>query len=155
MSKADDVREVRRSRAKGNRYPANYLATKDRQRDAIDASGRKDIKVGEAASALFKSAGNIADAARLLGCTRQTLWSRIQENKTLKAVCEEAVEITLDLAESKLVDQIKKGNLGAICFYLKTRGRKRGYVEKQEIETSGSTKQIHVYTPALDPLPED
>lgn len=151
---ANDLREVRRSRAKGNRYPANYLATRGRVREATDPSGRKDIKIGEAATALLKAAGNIADAARLLGCTRQTLWSRVQENKTLKAVCAEAVEETLDLAESKLVDQIKKGNLGAICFYLKTRGRKRGYVEKQEVETSGSTKVLHVYTPELDPLPE-
>jgi hypothetical protein len=35
---------------------------------------------------------------------------------------------TLDIVEKLLLDEINKGNMGAIQFYLKTKGRNRGYV---------------------------
>lgn len=35
---------------------------------------------------------------------------------------------TLDIVEAKLLDEINKGNMNAIQFYLKTKGRNRGYV---------------------------
>lgn len=35
---------------------------------------------------------------------------------------------TLDIVERKLLEEINKGNMNAIQFYLKTKGRNRGYV---------------------------
>jgi hypothetical protein len=35
---------------------------------------------------------------------------------------------TLDIVEKLLLEEINKGNMGAIQFYLKTKGRNRGYV---------------------------
>ena len=35
---------------------------------------------------------------------------------------------TLDIVETRLLDEINKGNMNAIQFYLKTKGRNRGYV---------------------------
>ena len=40
----------------------------------------------------------------------------------------------LDLAESKLLENIENNENTAIIFYLKTKGKKRGYIEKQEVE---------------------
>ena len=37
-------------------------------------------------------------------------------------------EKTLDYVEKKLLHEINKGNMNAIQFYLKTKGRNRGYV---------------------------
>ena len=41
--------------------------------------------------------------------------------------------VALDFAESQLHQQIKTGNSTATIFFLKTKGKKRGYVERQEI----------------------
>jgi hypothetical protein len=35
---------------------------------------------------------------------------------------------TFDIVEKLLLDEINKGNMSAIQFYLKTKGRNRGYV---------------------------
>jgi hypothetical protein len=40
----------------------------------------------------------------------------------------------LDLAESKLIENINKNDDTAIIFYLKTKGKNRGYIERQEID---------------------
>lgn len=42
----------------------------------------------------------------------------------------------LDLAENKLLQKINDGDLGAICFYLKCQGKHRGYIERQQIDTT-------------------
>ncbi len=44
----------------------------------------------------------------------------------------------MDFAESQLYKQIKEGSTAATIFYLKTKGKKRGYIERQEIEHNGS-----------------
>ena len=47
----------------------------------------------------------------------------------------EAVEdLILDFAETNLHQQIEEGNTTATIFLLKTRGRKRGYIERQNIK---------------------
>jgi hypothetical protein len=43
----------------------------------------------------------------------------------------------IDNAESKLYAKVVEGDTTALIFFLKTQGRSRGYVEKQETETSG------------------
>lgn len=41
---------------------------------------------------------------------------------------EEIQEKTIDYVENKLLQQINEGNLQAITFFLKTKGKNRGYV---------------------------
>ena len=42
--------------------------------------------------------------------------------------------MSLDFAESQLHKQINDGSTTATIFLLKTKGKDRGYVEKQQIE---------------------
>lgn len=45
----------------------------------------------------------------------------------------DARESMIDTAESMLYKQIGEGNTTAIIFFLKTQGRQRGYIERQEL----------------------
>lgn len=82
--------------------------------------------------AIEKSNGILAQAAKLLNCSRQTVYNYIEKYATVKAAYEEANETTIDFVESKLLEQIKAGNSRLIEFYLKTKAKHRGYTERQE-----------------------
>jgi len=108
----------------------------------------ESYEVGEIAEALLKCAGILSNAAEELGCKRATLVKYLERHPDLAKVRDHAREVTLDLAESKLVDKIKKGNLGAIIFFLKTQGKQRGYVERQQLQAIPS--RVNVYLPEPD-----
>ncbi len=48
-------------------------------------------------------------------------------NKEFKQMVDEVNELSIDYVENKLLAQIQKGDMSAIQFYLKTKGKKRGY----------------------------
>ena len=50
----------------------------------------------------------------------------------------------IDFAETSLKKQIKEGNTTATTFFLRTRGRKRGYNEKQEIDLTSGDERIKI-----------
>jgi len=82
--------------------------------------------------AVMEAGGILTAAARTLGCAACTIYEYIKRYPALKGVLSEAREGSLDLAESKLMEAINAGNLTAIIFFLKTQGKKRGYVERSE-----------------------
>lgn len=87
--------------------------------------------------ALKANGGFITGASKALGVTYQAIHDRINRSDKLKAFYEEIQESYLDMAESKLLSQVKEGSLGAICFFLKCKGKQRGYIETQKHEHSG------------------
>ena len=90
-------------------------------------------------SALERSRGMITVAARLLKCSRQTVYNALRHFPEVKLALEDARELLLDTAELKLMESVNKGESWAICFFLKTQGRKRGYIEKQGVGLEAST----------------
>ena len=66
-----------------------------------------------------------------------TFYNYYNEDKEFKALVDDISNMSLDFAESKLLEQIKDGSTAATIFYLKTKGKKRGYVERQEITGAG------------------
>jgi len=84
------------------------------------------------AEAVEKAGGILTSAARKLGCAPGTIYDYLKRFPALGDVVTDAREGTLDLAESKLIEQIKKDNLTAIIFFLKTQGRSRGYSDRPE-----------------------
>lgn len=97
----------------------------------------QSYSITQVVDALHKGGGLLAGAAQILGCTRRTIEKYADRYPTVKDAMTEAQESITDLAESKLYAAIKSGEAWAICFYLKTRGKSRGYVERTEVEHSG------------------
>src|SRR2546422_853035 len=83
--------------------------------------------------ALTKSKGMIAMAARLLGCTRQTIYDAISRHPEINDAVGGERELMLDVAEIKLAVAIQNGQPWAIRYYLSTQGKARGYIERQEV----------------------
>lgn len=103
------------------------------------AAGIKlDITDEQIAKLLATKRGNVAAVARALRCSRTVVHERIVASAELAAIRDAAREATTDDIEQALEDKALGGDVTAQIFYLKTRGRKRGYVEKIEAELSGT-----------------
>ena len=90
------------------------------------------------------SEGNLSEAARRLECSRTTVHNYVNKYVTVRRADDEANESFLDEAESQLRRAVKKGQLPAIMFALKTKGKSRGYVERQEVQHEGGDKPIPI-----------
>lgn len=84
--------------------------------------------------AMIKSLGIVSDACKIANVPRRTFYMWINADPDFKRACDECNEIVLDFAESQLYKQIKDGSTTATIFFLKTRGKERGYVERQQID---------------------
>lgn len=80
-----------------------------------------------------KSLGVVSVASKQAGISRNTHYRWMKEDPEYKSAIEELENVTLDFAESKLHEQIIEGNVTAIIFFLKTKGKVRGYIERQEV----------------------
>ena len=83
--------------------------------------------------ALEQSLGVVTTACKKVGIGRTTFYQWLKDDEEFAKQVDDISNITLDFAESQLHKQIKNGNTSATIFYLKTKGKKRGYVERQEI----------------------
>jgi hypothetical protein len=105
----------------------------------------KDINKKAMLDALEKSLGVVTSACKSVDIARETHYRWLREDADYKAAVDELSDVALDFAESQLHKQIKDGNSTATIFFLKTKGKKRGYVERQELDVStGKMFQIEV-----------
>ena len=104
-----------------------------------------DITKKAMLDALEKSLGVVTAACKSVDIARETHYRWMREDADYKAAVEEIGDVAIDFAESQLHKQIKEGNSTATIFFLKTKGKKRGYVERQEVDVNtGKLFQIEV-----------
>jgi len=107
----------------------------------------KDITKEAFIIAYRENFGNITIACQACGISR-TMYQGWMKNDAefKKALAEiEPEEIMLDWGEHKLMERITKGDTLATMFLLKTKGKRRGYIEKTEVAHEGDVvKQITV-----------
>lgn len=87
----------------------------------------------EIVQTLKDTKGLQAHAAQKLGCHISTIWRYAQRFPKVQAEIQQQRETWLDTAEYKLYEKIQAGDLGAICFFLKTQGKARKYSERLEM----------------------
>jgi len=85
--------------------------------------------------------GNVSLSCRSVGINRSTYYRWVKD-EAFKEQLEDTKpkEAYIDFVESKLVERINAGDTTAIIFALKTIGKKRGYVERQEIAHSSNVE---------------
>ena len=88
--------------------------------------------------ALEKSLGVVTTACKQVGIGRTTFYDYLNKDEKFANQVADIQNIALDFAESQLHKQIQDGNTSATIFYLKTKGKKRGYVERSEIVHDGA-----------------
>lgn len=79
-----------------------------------------------------ESHGIVSYACQKVAITRACYYKWRDSDLKFKERAEEVEEETIDVVESKLLSAINNDDLTAIIFYLKTKGKKRGYVERVE-----------------------
>ena len=92
--------------------------------------------------ALHDSGGLVEIAARQLECNPKTIYRRIEKSDKVRNAIASEREYSIDLAERNLRRGLAAGEQWATVHALRYLGSKRGYVEKQQIEHSGSTEII-------------
>lgn len=83
--------------------------------------------------ALRAKMGNVTAACEVIGIQRAVYYRWYRSDKTFREQVQAVQEELLDLAEEKLLELIREKNVAAIIFYLKTKAKDRGYVERSEV----------------------
>ena len=121
------------------------MAKNNTQSDTIKKEQEElSMKKKAMLQALEKSLRVVTTAARSLGIHRSTHYAWYNEDKDYREAVDDLEEVALDFAESQLHQQIKDGNTSATIFYLKTKGKKRGYIERFEHESLNPAEPIEV-----------
>tara|TARA_R100001510_G_C7628972_1_gene188264 strand:+ start:48 stop:401 length:354 start_codon:yes stop_codon:yes gene_type:complete len=94
--------------------------------------------------ALEISLGIVTEACERTGLSRTQHYKWYKEDVAYRKEVDSIENKFIDFAESHLKKQIENGSTQATTFFLRTRGRKRGYNEKQEIDLTSGNEPIKI-----------
>lgn len=92
--------------------------------------------------AMEKCHGIVSDACRSVKISRVTYYEYYNKDKDFKKSIDEIENTVLDYVEGKLFKLIDKGDVASTIFYIKTKGKNRGYTEKSEIDHNVNVQQM-------------
>jgi hypothetical protein len=107
--------------------------------------GRPSVPVLDAelvAATLAELQGNISATAKRFNVARGSLHALIEKRPSLQQVVRDSREGMKDNAESSLYRAVLAGEAWAVCFFLKTQAKDRGYIERQEIEHQATNRLV-------------
>tara|TARA_Y100001938_G_scaffold126577_1_gene178656 strand:- start:2276 stop:2647 length:372 start_codon:yes stop_codon:yes gene_type:complete len=93
--------------------------------------------------ALESNLGNITQACKSANIGRQTYYDWIDDDVEFDEQCRNVEESLLDLAEHRLLQKIDSSDTTSIIFFLKTKGKKRGYNESTQLEITKPISEIN------------
>ena len=104
----------------------------------------RHIKKESILAALEKSLGVVTVACKQADVPRSTYYKWLNEDEDFAKAVKDIENIALDFGESQLHKQIGDGNTSATIFFLKTKGKKRGYIERNELDLSSGDEPIKI-----------
>jgi hypothetical protein len=104
-------------------------------------------------AALESSLGVVSLACQATGTSRTQHYKWLNIDEDYKKQVESIADIALDFAESRLHERIKSGDTASIIFYLKAKGKNRGYVERVEKDITTNGNDINGTQLIFSPTP--
>lgn len=92
-------------------------------------------------AALKRTMGKVYLAADQINCHPKTIYRRAKQSRAVRDGIVLARERAIDTAECALQKAVLGGEAWAVCFTLKTLGKARGYIERQEL-TGANGKEL-------------
>ena len=109
-----------------------------------------DINKKSMVAALEESIGIVSTACKEVGISRETHYKWYRNDSDYAKDVDSVADLALDFAESSLHQQIKAGNPTSTIFFLKTKGKNRGYIEhtvqidQMNVQNNNVTNMISV-----------
>ena len=137
--------------------PAKKKTTTNKTKEVRAIKTAKDKE--RMIEALTKRLGIVTNAVKVTGISRTTHYAWMEKDPEYRSRVEEATDAQIDFVEGNLIQRIQEGDTTATIFYLKTKGKKRGYTERMEIApaegTTMSFYQMLMMTGTADDEEED
>lgn len=87
--------------------------------------------------ALVECRGIVTDACKAVGITRKYFYEYYNNDPEFRAEADDVQEVAIDFVEGRLFAQIEDDVPSSTMFYLKTKAKHRGYIERQEVSHQG------------------
>ena len=104
--------------------------------------------------AIKGTGGNISRIIAKLGIQRRQFYNLRQKWPEVQDALEDEYERLLDDAEDTLQDHISDGHVAANIFFLKTKGRVRGYNEHHSVDVTTKGESLNRKWEVVDPAPD-
>jgi hypothetical protein len=93
-----------------------------------------DKKKAKVIKSFIENDTNVSKTCRACNISRKTFYLWKEQDEEFAALVDDCEEAITDEIEGLLRERVRELDTTAIIFFLKTKGKKRGYVEKQEIK---------------------
>ena len=103
---------------------------------------KTDINKKKMLVALEKSLGVVTLACKSANLDRSQFYVWLKKDEEFAEAVNELSNVALDFAESSLHKHIEEGIPSSTIFYLKTKGKHRGYIEKSELDVTSNGDSI-------------
>ncbi|MBR4499246.1 MAG: hypothetical protein IKP11_01755 [Paludibacteraceae bacterium] len=135
---------------KAAKKPVKKAASKPKKETREEKIARETQEKKVQVLKIFEKKGaNVSVTCEAANIGRRTFYYWRENDKDFDAACKDIEEALVDFAESMLIEKINGKDLTAIIFYLKTKGKDRGYVERTEQDV-----KMNPFIEAMQDLPD-
>lgn len=111
------------------------------------ADGSRQLKI-LMLQALESTLGVVSTASLICGIHRSTHYDWMQSDEEYSNLVKELSEVALDYSEAALFEMVKQKVPAAVFFHLKTKGKKRGYIETvHNMNQNFEDNNVHFFLP--------